>query len=411
MRPKGRLKSDIVHTVLFLLVCFIAFIRADLPNFEERDVYVRVSVAGDILVEENRTTMKVRVEDSEIEDIKGRKAFLTVYGYVPGQIRTLSLIGDIRAVDNRIFIYSSSKDVEFLPPEKSVRYFLMERYREVSRDKGIVSLGLAFLFGEPRELLPSHIRKDFLETGLVHLLVVSGLHVGMVALILSFLLPRFYGLKLAVLGVVIYSLFIVPSEPPILRATLMAVILLLSYLFFVRINSFAVLLFSGSVILAFYPYYVLSYSFWLSFIATSYIILMLRDLKGSNKTKTLLASFSAFSGIAPIVGSFSAISPVSVILSPFLAPLVLLYSALGVFSLLTLMSFPPLVDLFNLTGHLFTGAVSLFAELSIYLYPHLSPLEGFLLSITGLLFLYILRGLYRLIPLIFMNLYMLFKIP
>ncbi len=397
------MRGELVHLLLFVAVCLTAYLRGNLPDFEERDVYLRGKVVGDVLWEGNYIQTKVAVKESEIEEIEGREALLKIYGYVPSEIEEFSLIGNVKVRGNRLFISAKSEDVELLKPKEGVREFLVERYRRTSTDKSAVPLGLSFLFGQSRDLLPSQVQGSFLKTGLVHLLVISGLHVGSIAFILSKLLPRFWGLRLALVGIVLYSLFVVPNNPPVLRASIMFSLFILLSLSFRRPNSLAILLFSGSVILLFYPYYLFSYSFWLSFMATAYIILVLRSFSGGRFKKTFAVSLSAFTGTAPLVSTFSYVSPLSVLLTPVLAPVVLAYSFFGVLSLLTLMSFPPFVDLFNLIGKIFQGAVSFADAFSFQLYPRISFSEACLLTSAGLFSLYFLRGERGLIALLLIN--------
>ena len=402
-------RGELIHLLLFLLALITAHWRSGLPDFREREVYLRGRVVGDIVRDPGYTLTRIKIEESEIEEIEGRKATLKIYGYLPAKAREVAIIGNVSVKNNRVFVSARWTEVEVLPQERSIRDFLMERYMRTSRDKEAVPLGLSFLFGRPRELLPSELQRDFLNTGLVHLLVVSGLHVGTIALVLSKMLPRFQGMKLALVGVLLYTVFVVPNEPPVLRASIMLSIILLSLLTFRRPNTLAILLFSGTLILLLYPHYVFSYSFWLSFTATAYIILAIRDLKANTKVKTLVASASAFTGVSPLVSTFSGISPLSVVFTPLLSPLVLIYSLLGVLSLMTLMSFPPLVDAFNLVGALFEEAVGLVSNLSFRLYPEIGFYEAVLITLAGVISLYLLKGYAKLLPLTIMNLWLLLR--
>ncbi|MDQ7038433.1 MAG: ComEC/Rec2 family competence protein [Aquificota bacterium] len=396
--------KELVHAVLFLLAVAVAWIRSSLPDFREEDVYFRVKIRGDVLSEGARTVTRVVIEECEIDELEGRKGTLVVYGELLRHDRDLIFTGDVRVRDNRVFIYASGRDVEYAGSgEGKARAFLMRRYVEASRDADVVPLGLSFLFGEPRDLLPSSVQRSFLETGLVHLLVISGLHVGTIALILSRMLPYFWGLKASLAGTVLYTVLVVPREPPVLRATLMIVLVLLCHLSFRQPNYVAILLFSGTVILLLFPHYIFSYSFWLSFLATAYIILSLRDFRRGKVSGAVLVSISAFTGVAPLISTFSYISPLSVLLTPLLAPLVFLYSLFGVLSLITLMGFPPFVDLFNLLGGLFVFLVGLASDLSFQVYPETGVYEALLLSAGGLVGLYFLEGRARLIPLAVVN--------
>ena len=396
-------RKELVHLLVFAVSALIAVLRVGLADFEEKEVYISGRVAGDILREGRRTVTRIKIEKSEIEGIEGRKGVLVVYGFLPGEARRVSLIGDVKVTRGRVYIYARPEDIEIYPEEKSVRSFLMERYLKRSDHDHVKGVGLSFLFGEPREVISPDVQRSFLRTGLVHLLVISGLHIGTIAFVLSKMLPRFWGLKLALLGVLLYTLFVVPAEPPILRATLMITLIILAHLTFRRPNYLSILLASGTVILLVFPHYVFSYSFWLSFLATGYIILVLRDLEGGRVFRTLLVSSSAFTGVAPLVSTFSYVSPVSVLLTPLIAPVVVLYSFFGVASLITLMAFPPLVDLFDLTGRLFVGLVHFWEGLSFQIYPRVGLWEAVFLSLLGAFLLYFLRGGWKLAPVFLVN--------
>ena len=394
------MRREILHLIVFSVVMLTAIVRAGLEDFREEGVFMRVAFKGYIEETDSYIRASALVLESEIEELEGRRASLKVLGYVPTETGRLSILGNILVRDNRVYITASAEDVWV---EKSIRNTLIERYDRISKNEEASALGRSFLFGDPREGIPSEVQKDFLSTGLVHLLVISGLHVGTVGLILYKALPRNMGLNLALLGIPLYTYFIVPNDPPVLRASLMFMIMVASALTFRRVNTLAVLLFSGSVILAVYPHYVFSYSFWLSFLATAYILLMMRDLEGGKVFKSVAVSSSAFTGTAPLVGSFSFLSPVSVILTPLIAPIVFIYALLGVASLITFMSFPPLVDMFNLAGLLFLKVVDLASSISFQIYPHIGVYEAIFLSVAGIVALYMLKGRLKLIPVASIN--------
>ena len=97
-------------------------------------------------------------------------------------------------------------------------------------------LALAVLLGE-RERLEDTTTDAFLETGTVHLLVVSGLHVGMLAFVIwavvsSGFLSRRWGLVITALLVIAYAA-IAGGRPPVIRATVL-ILLGLGSLWFAR---------------------------------------------------------------------------------------------------------------------------------------------------------------------------------
>ncbi|NOY42356.1 MAG: ComEC/Rec2 family competence protein [Planctomycetes bacterium] len=88
-------------------------------------------------------------------------------------------------------------------------------------------LALAILLGE-REHIGRGTFESFFKTGTVHLLVVSGLHIGMLAgfvwlIVRSGFLPQSVAIALAVGGVVAYA-SIAGGRPPVVRATVVIVL-------------------------------------------------------------------------------------------------------------------------------------------------------------------------------------------
>ncbi len=318
----------------------------------------------------------------------------------------VKLVGDVKVSDGKIFIKTYSEDILFYN-KYTFRNFLIERYKKASSDFKYVNTGTAFLFGESRDILKPEVRANFLSTGLIHLLVISGLHIGMITLILSLLIPRPYGYILAIGGVIFYVLFIVYREPPVLRASIMFLLFVTSLLIYRKVSGISILLFSGTLILLIYPYFVSSYSFWLSLIATAYIILALRDFKGGLVKKSILVSLSAFTGTAPLIGNFSFVSPVSIILSPLIAPIVFVYSLLGVISIFTFFYLNPIVDLFNIVGFSFIKIVNLLGNFSFLLYPQLNPYESAFVVAFGAFLLYVIKtNIYKILVLLCINIFL-----
>lgn len=128
----------------------------------------------------------------------------------------------------------------------------------------------AVLLGE-RNSLDSDTIENFRKTGLYHLLVIAGLHIGLLALIVEFLLRVFpigqswrSGLVLAFL--VIYAL-LVEQRAPTLRAALMISIYLIARLLYREHASLNAIGFAALVLLLYRPAWLLESGFELSFAA------------------------------------------------------------------------------------------------------------------------------------------------
>ncbi len=84
------------------------------------------------------------------------------------------------------------------------------------------TIAMGILLGVKKEL-PPPIQKDFQDSGLMHILVVSGFNISVIMILCNFLLRRF-GPRINILGSIIIVLFFVlmtGSEAPVVRAAIM----------------------------------------------------------------------------------------------------------------------------------------------------------------------------------------------
>ena len=169
------------------------------------------------------------------------------------------------------------KQVAFYPIQKQREKFsqFLNRYSSGAILKALV-LGDQSQISKP-------LKEDFIRSGLIHLLVVSGQNVSLVLLfclsIVQFFLVRSERLllhfniqKILVfvgLGIIFFFYFFSGAAIPILRASLMSVCLLIGYFYSRQGHGFYSLLWSLALILNFFPSSLLDPSFQLSFAATA----------------------------------------------------------------------------------------------------------------------------------------------
>ena len=222
-------------------------------------------------------------------------------------------------------------------------------------DISSVELLNAILLGQT-ENLNKATRHFFSESGLAHILALSGTHVGiMVSLVFILFIPlRFYGYRISaylmtVLFIWFYAL-LTGLTPSVTRASLMLSIVILAHLTGRKYNSLNGLLFSAILILMFRPNDLFNPSFQLSFCAVGAILLLLpfnSEIKPSsnfikrNINNIISVSFAAIIGtgllsayyfhLFPIYGIVSNI-PIAVILPVLLSAgiLQLLFSIMGI---------------------------------------------------------------------------------
>ncbi len=144
-----------------------------------------------------------------------------------------------------------------------------------------------------KDSLPAEVRENYIDTGLAHLMAVSGLHIGFVAAASYFILwpVVFYGLfrlkpdsvragharkVTAVLCLipVLFYMVVVGAKVSSLRAGIMVSALLLAVLFDRQSSLFNAFLGAGFIILLWQPASILDVGFQLSFLAVGGILLV-----------------------------------------------------------------------------------------------------------------------------------------
>jgi len=176
---------------------------------------------------------------------------------------------------------------------------------------------MAAVFLGRREFLPPEVRAGFREAGLMHLLAISGLHMGLVTAVL-FCLLKFLRVKyrprliIALLGVGFYA-FLVGAQPANLRAALMCAVFGLTFLLKRKPQPFNALGLSGLILLFFDPLWLANPGFQLSYSAVLSIFLgyRVRGLKLFSGPGVLVwikniffSSFCVFIGISPLTAYY-----------------------------------------------------------------------------------------------------------
>ncbi len=138
-------------------------------------------------------------------------------------------------------------------------------------------VAMALLLGFKDEL-SQDLAAAYSETGAIHVLAVSGLHVGIIAMILRFLLKgfrlqkqRYLKLSLMILPLWFYA-FLTGFTPSVIRATVMFTLIIIGLEMKHQPNIYNVLAASAFMILFFEPYFLFSVGFQLSYAAVIGIV-------------------------------------------------------------------------------------------------------------------------------------------
>jgi len=176
---------------------------------------------------------------------------------------------------------------------KKVTLFLTNLYRSKLSAQAYSFLSATFL--GRRELLPRKVKKIFATSGTSHLLAISGLHIGMTALVLMYLL-KFFNLALPKrivisIAFLFFYTFLVGARASTLRAAIMYTIFGISFLLQRKTHPLNVLGLSGILSLFINPLWVFDIGFQLSFISVLGIILGYRVFRINIHSSVFLSTY------------------------------------------------------------------------------------------------------------------------
>lgn len=155
----------------------------------------------------------------------------------------------------------------------SLRRKLINKYNNYLPDQDAAALASTLILGY-RADLNKDVVEAYSKTGTMHVLSVSGMHVGIVFLVLSFLLRAldknkvliYVRILLIITAIWFYSL-ISGFSSPVCRAALMISFVLIGKALNKNQNSYNLIAISAFFLLLYYPYYLFDVGFQLSYLA------------------------------------------------------------------------------------------------------------------------------------------------
>ncbi|HEC61868.1 MAG TPA: ComEC/Rec2 family competence protein [bacterium] len=211
-------------------------------------------------------------------------------------------------------------------------------------DLPVAALLSALILGD-RSDLGGAVYTRFRESGSLHLLALSGLHVGVIyflALVVFAFLPGKKTRVVIATALILIFLFIAGPKPSLLRAVMMLCLGTAALMLDRNIDSLHILALSAVLILLFDPHSLFTLSFQLSFMALLGIVLVgpaaarfSRRLLPPRIGQPLSYAFAAQLATAPLLLSrFGLIYPIGILASLVLLPLVTLFIWLGLLFLI-----------------------------------------------------------------------------
>lgn len=201
----------------------------------------------------------------------------------------------------------------------------LERLQRLNLSENSLAIVSAMSIGD-KSLLTSELKSAYSQSGVSHILAVSGLHIGIVTLLINIILNFMPLLGMrglfykSAIGVVVIWLFAIMSglSPSVIRAATMFSIAHVAYATSQTYSSFNVIAATAAIMLCLNPMWLFDISFQLSFVATASLALMVspiyNKLRGENRmTNKLLSAIITSSvatiGTAPLVAYYFNIIP------------------------------------------------------------------------------------------------------
>lgn len=205
------------------------------------------------------------------------------------------------------------KDVWYY--SSKIRTTIIQNLQKSNFNKTELNVAIALIMGQKQDISPAIIQ-DYQYAGAVHILSVSGLHIGFILLFISFLLKpipntrRGSLIKLTISLVSLFSFAIIAGmAPSVVRSVTMFSFVAIGYYLRRSVNIYHTILVSVFLILLFQPSFLFDVGFQLSYIALFFIIWFQPLLASiwSPKTKVftyiweiLTVSFAAQIGSLPL---------------------------------------------------------------------------------------------------------------
>jgi competence protein ComEC len=276
-------------------------------------------------------------------------------------------------------------------PLKSFAFRIRHKMREVIvKNLSPFSAGIlnAIILGE-RQNLSAHTRDVLVYSGTVHIIAISGLHLGIAAFIILLILkiikiPRKPRYILTILLLIFYCL-LTGANTPVMRATIMATMLLLGYFLEREGNIYNSLSLAALIILTVNPWQLFEVSFQLSFLSVVSIVWLSPKIKSIFPEKlnkipwmrflisVFSVSFAAWLGLLPLIAYyFGILSPITILANMIIVPYMTIIVASG-FSL-------------ALIGVLILSLSPIFAASNELFISILFKINSFLIAIPGAYF-------------------------
>lgn len=269
---------------LIVFIASIFFFRLYIITYKEK-----VEI-GDVV----EITGRVDAGKGRIETIDG-KYFLENTYFLVNKVEDGEkiILGDIENIKNLKWGTQYKLNVQEVRENKNIfKEFFIMKIKKISENYtiGLENFLRATILGEGH-LIDNELKELFRYTGTAHLLVISGLHIGVIISGIVLLLLKLkiskrirYFLTFLILSIYVLS---IGKSPSVLRSYIMGGIYLLGNVIYEKVNTKKSFLIAFIISLLIYPTWIYSISFWMSYVAVFSIIFIYQKLPKFNIRKNI----------------------------------------------------------------------------------------------------------------------------
>lgn len=303
--------------ILLLFVFLIFVFRITLVLINDKNVYyeTKKELRGVI-------TYIKKDKDKTIFDIKGNGKYrITMYNDFEYELGDKVLVSGVFKApsDNTVFNLfnyrkyllskgireiSNNSKIKLISKNKSILYTLKNmiiKHIEKYKTKNYLK---AFVMGDTSGF-EKDIKESYKNIGISHLLAISGMHVGVFLVILSFLLKRFKYKDIIIFLFLLLFLFITNFTESLMRCTLFILLNYLNKKLNLNISNIYIIILTACTLLIINPYLMYSVGFLFSVIITFFIILSSKYLENKKYfKKTFIMSVICFLASIPILAYY-----------------------------------------------------------------------------------------------------------
>lgn len=274
---------------------------------------------------------------------------------------------------NQIEIIGNKKEINLASILNDIKTNIIDKIEKIYRHTDARAIIKAVVIGDRSEIT-EELKDVFQVAGVMHILAISGLHVGIIAMVLFLLFSTISDNKLSKSFKYIFIIIIMLGyaaitgfRPSVSRATLMFIVLLGAKLLNRPYNVYNSISIAAFLILLWQPLYLFDTGFILSFTATFFIIFLTPIMESTLKdclfllpdylVKSLSVSASAWLGVMPLSAFFFyKISIISILSNILIVPVIGVIIIFALFSIFLSFLFLPLGNFLALVNN---GLISL----------------------------------------------------